>query len=147
MNSNSKNQLLKIVKKILRVITFPVFIIFFPIIKFVQKSKFSIRLSLSLMYLKIVMRTLILTGLLIICGYGAYKIYFVYENYNLITQHIIENQKIEPQSLKNVLDAKHNVAVYDENKNLLFSSDSKPYQHRDIFYLAKSNGNFFIVLS
>ena len=93
------------------------------------------------------MRTLILTGLLIICGYGAYKIYFVYENYNLITQHIIENQKIEPQSLKNVLDAKHNVAVYDENKNLLFSSDSKPYQHRDIFYLAKSNGNFFIVLS
>jgi len=98
------------------------------------------------MHLKIVLRTLILTGLLISLAYGTYRIYFVYENYKTITEYIIANGKIEYETLKEISGDKNNVVVYDENKNFLFSTGSISYEHKRIFHFAMIDNKHFVIL-
>ena len=124
MSENGRNIFLKILYGIVKIITFPIYAIFYAIKKLIEKSRFSIRVSLSLMHLKIVFRTLLLTGLLIFFAYGIYTMYFVFENYYLIIDNIISSQKIEYKTLKEITGDKYYVVVYDKNKKFLFSTAS-----------------------
>lgn len=124
MSENGRNIFLKILYGIVKIITFPIYAIFYAIKKLIEKSRFSIRVSLSLMHLKIVFRTLLLTGLLIFFANGIYTMYFVFENYYLIIDNIISSQKIEYKTLKEITGDKYYVVVYDKNKKFLFSTAS-----------------------
>lgn len=124
MSENGRNIFLKILYGIVKIITFPIYAIYYAVIKLIEKRRFSIRVSLSLMHLKIVFRTLLLTGLLIFFAYGIYRMYFVYENYNLVIDNITSSQKIEYKMLKEISGDKHYVVVFDKDKEFIFSTGS-----------------------
>lgn len=122
MSNDNKNTLFKTLHKVLKIITFPIYIVFYALKKLIQKSRISLRLSFSLVHLKIVIRILGLISVLMLFAYGTHKLYFIYDNYKQITEHINTDIKIEHEVLKNILGDKHHAAVYDENKKFLFST-------------------------
>lgn len=159
MNRNNKNAFLRILQQIIRIITFPLYIVFYGIIKLVRKSRISLRLSLSFMHLKIVIRTLVLTGILMLLAYGAYKFYFIYNNYRLVAQQINTTQKIEFEALENIPGTKNHVVIYDEDKNFLFSTPfffannrknpeygPADYEYKNFLSFDMINNKYFIIL-
>ncbi|HOJ10183.1 MAG TPA: ATP-binding protein [Clostridiales bacterium] len=146
MNDNKTNDKRNYV---FRIITFPIYMISYLIKKAAEKRRFSIRLSLSLVYLKIVIRTLVLTGILIFLAYGGIRIYYIYQNYKLIVEKVITSQKIESGTLKDVLDEKRHIAVYDKDENYLFDtagSDLEIYKHKHIAYFTVIDNSYFLIL-
>jgi two-component system sensor histidine kinase ArlS len=127
MNEDRENLLLKILNGALKIIVFPVYIIYYAVVKLLERKKISIRTSLTLIHLKIAFRSLFLTGLVTFLIFGVHKTYFVFENYNLITKNVTNAKKIEYETLEIIAGAKHYVFVYDKDKNILLYplNDSK----------------------
>jgi len=161
MNYSSKNAFLRVLQQIFRVITFPLNMFFYGIKKLVLRSKISLRLSLSFLHLKIVIKTLMLTGVLMFLSYGAYRFYFIYDNYKIVSQQINTNQKLEPEVLESILGTKNHAAIFDEDKKFLFSTPLIPsnnqensehyfidydYIYRNFLYFDKINDKCFIIL-
>ncbi len=156
MSDYRRNLFSKILSGIVKIITFPIYAIFYAVRKLLEKSRFSIRVSLSLMHLKIVFKTLLLTSILISSIYGIYRMYFVFEYYNLVIENIISSQKIEYKMLKGITGDKHYIVVYDKDKEFLFSTDStdstnstglfEEYKHKDIINFTTADNRNFIIL-
>jgi len=131
MNHGNKNVFIRVLQQIFRIITFPLYIAFYGIKKLVLRSKISLRLSLSFLHLKIVVKTLILTSILMFLAYGAYSFYFIFDNYQAVAQQINISKKLEAEALKNVLGTKNHAAIFDENKKLLFSTQPIPNNNQE----------------
>lgn len=159
MNHSNKNALLRVLQQIFRIITFPFYIVFYAIKKLVLRSRISLRLSLSFLHFKIVIKTLVLIGVLTFFTYGAYKFYFIYDNYKTVAQQIETSQKVEPEALENILGTKNHAIVFDVDKKFLFSIPSIPannrentkydpayYDYKKFLSFDKINDKYYIVL-
>lgn len=95
-----------------------------------EKLEFSIRFRLSLSYLKIFLRAMILAGLGIILCFGILKVYdTVSANYNVLTK-VLGTDNIEYTEITEY-SAEHNVPVliYDYADRLMFESEAGLAEH------------------
>jgi len=126
---------------VLKIILFPISLPYYLIRRLIAKSKFSIRLNLCLVNLRITARTLAITGLFVIIIFSAIKVFNICRVYSLIVQqieaveyefdesnNIIKNigniELISAYEYKYGYENKYFVVFYDKDKKFLTSSSS-----------------------
>jgi two-component system sensor histidine kinase ArlS len=172
---NAENLILSALFMAFKIIVFPVYVVYYLIKKLAEKGRFSIRLGLSIMHLKIIFKTLVLTGFFILALYGAYKAYFIYEVCSMVAEQAelqIEQhakQQVERHAEQQVEQHARNEAfehisgteenyfavVYDKDKIVLFSTPDPAIlkgaqdklEYRNIAGFTVINNRYFIVLN
>lgn len=133
-------------KSILKLFLLPIH--FFRIIK--EKIGFSIRLKLSLIYIRILISAMLLAGVGIIIIFGSTKIYndFMY-NYDtvskILAKEVINYNDLELHAQKN----NSQILIYDTDKKLLYSTkkDQPNFGYRNYVGIINNENNFFIYIN
>jgi len=94
------DMILRSLLMVLKIMFFPVYLFYYLVKKFTERGRYSIRLGLSIMHLKIIFKTLVLTGFFIFTAYGAYRAYPAYKACNTVAEQAVQQavQQVERQS-------------------------------------------------
>jgi len=148
MNNNS--QKLNIKANILNILRLPAGLLDFLHKRVKEKRKFSISFRLSLNYLRIFLRAVIVTGLSIILFFALLKVYAVVSaNYSLLSA-VLNDEQAGYAELKDFSEEYDiPVFVYDYNKKLLFADEQgiTAYKYVHSIGLQKTDGKLYLVLN
>jgi len=115
-----------------------------------EKLKFSISFRLSLNYLRVFLRAILLTGLSIVLVFAFLQVYTeVSANYNLLTNALNEKQDTYAELQEYAEEYGIPVFVYDYNQKLLFASpqDLTAYEYKHTIGYQRTGAKFYLIVN
>ncbi len=146
----NKGNIRKLIKTIFKIVFFPVYF-FIALIRFTsEKIGFSIRLKLSLIYVRKLLNAMLWAGIIVILAFGILKVYnTIAYNYksvsNLLPQEGRDYSKIENYSRDNRV----HVLIYDSYKNVVFATEPAlaDYGYKETLSFINAGSGFYLTIN
>lgn len=150
MKNKNKGNIQKIFGNLSKLVFFPIYLFIALIKLIVKKIGFSIRLKLSLIYIKKLLSAMIWACLGVVIVFGTIKIYDVVSYDHISISKILSENNLNYLDLKEYSqEYKSHVLLYDMDRHLLYETKTglAEYGYKEFLGVVKTDNNLFLAIN